>query len=738
MGIDLAGLQGANASAWSGRDCAPFLQAWLCFGIVSEVSRLCSVHFDASDLIEEREAGYQVISFAKLEAYAWFWCSTEWHYPIKERENHIGTFHGICKTANAIVNWRHQVVVADAESVVLLSIMCLVDYLVHNGRFIFGVRGFRLNWVRSKRLDDTFLQAGWCRGELESLYRECSTVVLLCLSTIRRTRADKDHSHCSGDTCVANQLDTSTYVPSHAASCAVSTCVGIVEPDVLALCDVLTSGGIPLVRLLMDGRIEIGAFDLSGGSSPVYVAISHVWSDGMGNPSVNGLNACQLQRIQNCVNKLFPDEVGNTFFWMDTLCVPLQTNIRNTAIVRMAKTYAHASKVLVLDSWLEQWDFNGDPRQLAARISISDWNQRLWTYQEALLARECRFQLAAECPTIDHLVDPTCWTGAVDRISNYLISQPESLFSQRAYAATALKAVMHLNDYFTSSIQFQQCEDGEAACYGISALRRVGAIFRHEALGREEDLESGSSRQTKRFDEPHKILFETAIGMAGRMTSRREDETICLGGIIGLDVSSILTVSINQAKRKEEVDRVCALRMIKFFLALGRIGQAILFFRVPRLDQPGFHWAPTTFMNVSIADCTYSFAPIKEKGLISKLRGMRLGSLGLAGIQTHDYLCIRWSFLYSDGVVIPLTNYISICKEFCTTLTGYETQDTQDVVLFTSAEADNFLAVRAGIEYDYPAYRYLFHASDIAAIPSDTPFLTVEGEELKEQTVCIS
>ncbi|KAI0423968.1 hypothetical protein F5Y09DRAFT_354200, partial [Xylaria sp. FL1042] len=566
IGVDLAELeeaqQGENASSPSGRDYAPFLQAWLCFGIMTEVSRICSVHFDASGLIGIDDGGLPVISFAKLETYAWFWCSAEYCRPIEERNEHLRACYRLLRKANAVVNRRNQrVLVSESESKVLLSIMGLADYLAYNGYNIFTAKiydkALRLNWNYNKRLNNMLLQEGWCRGELKGLYHECSSVMLLYMSTISRARVDKDHSTCSGDICVANQLDNSTYVPSHAADCTVSNCSGVVESDVSALCDVLNAGGIPLVRLSKDvtqKSIEIGCFDLCGSVSPRYVAISHVWSDGMGNPKANGLHACQLQRIQNHVNHLFPEEVENVFFWMDTLCVPLRTNVRNTAIIRMAKTYAHAAKVLVLDSWLEQSNCNGDPKQLLTRISKCDWNQWLWTYQEALLARECRFQLASECPTIDHLLDHNLSTRNIDRISNVLASLSEHAFLQHDYIVVLLKAMTHIDETLLgrmthySQLQPQEDEDEEdlrlfaiqyyeqigdpyarrerllpllekwgdshnmlvfdeslrihlSACifdpvvaYGIDALRRVRAIFQMVSLDRQKDLDSRSSR----------------------------------------------------------------------------------------------------------------------------------------------------------------------------------------------------------------------------------------------------
>lgn len=38
-----------------------------------------------------------------------------------------------------------------------------------------------------------------------------------------------------------------------------------------------------------------------------FVAISHIWSDELGNPFENFLSKCQVKRLQSLVNGFFPD-----------------------------------------------------------------------------------------------------------------------------------------------------------------------------------------------------------------------------------------------------------------------------------------------------------------------------------------------------------------------------------------------------------------------------------------------
>ena len=77
---------------------------------------------------------------------------------------------------------------------------------------------------------------------------------------------------------------------------------------------------------------------------------------------------------------------AGTLLWLDTLCVPVSANNRKHrkyAIFRMRDFYVEASKVLVLDSCLQEVGRSIYERRL--QVSSSEWMQRLWTLQEALL-----------------------------------------------------------------------------------------------------------------------------------------------------------------------------------------------------------------------------------------------------------------------------------------------------------------------------------------------------------------
>ena len=88
---------------------------------------------------------------------------------------------------------------------------------------------------------------------------------------------------------------------------------------------------------------ELRVLPSDGGS---YLAISHVWADGLGSTSEAGLPRCQVERLAALARSLVPESGA---FWIDSLCVPRASDLRKTAIKAMGRTYKDAFAVLVLD-----------------------------------------------------------------------------------------------------------------------------------------------------------------------------------------------------------------------------------------------------------------------------------------------------------------------------------------------------------------------------------------------------
>lgn len=121
-----------------------------------------------------------------------------------------------------------------------------------------------------------------------------------------------------------------------------------------------------------------------------YIAVSHVRSAGLGNPSGTSLPLCQIMWLQSLVDWAVEgagDKRLASFFWIDTLCLPLDKRLRGTALVHTGHIFATAQATMVHDPPMYTQTFTSGHGALI-RIRGSTWKRRLWTLEEGSIA-EC-------------------------------------------------------------------------------------------------------------------------------------------------------------------------------------------------------------------------------------------------------------------------------------------------------------------------------------------------------------
>ena len=261
----------------------------------------------------------------------------------------------------------------------------------------------------SKLLRATMLESGWCPYQVKRICRAVDLPTAYYLSLLRHEHGSgSNHQSCSNKQCVANNVDESQYSTKHADDC--SGCE-FLAPSPDEITSAIGKGGIPLIRCTRtpQGGLQLGVIENFPGVQ--YVAVSHVWSDGLGHPTANALPTCQLERLNThleILREFQSKEFASNFplarkkvsqqpivFWMDTLCIPVGAainaiNYRKVAIGRIAQTFAGASAALVLDKGLENISYETFPlEELCAQISMSAWMSRCWTFQEAILTQRC-------------------------------------------------------------------------------------------------------------------------------------------------------------------------------------------------------------------------------------------------------------------------------------------------------------------------------------------------------------
>lgn len=252
------------------------------------------------------------------------------------------------------------------------------------------------NWFRDYlkadgNVEKQMLAVGWCPSEIEKLRNLFQGVSSLHYVTRLRPRTEPDdHVDCTHYACRAFQIDIEKYKPRHVTEGCRCDDVHVDETELLQV--LKSSDSYPVLKIGMETTdsaetVHITMETYEPGMK--YVALSHVWADGLGNPRSNALPRCQVLRISNTVAELNrtlndSDEPESEYrVWVDTICCPVELEGKAIALERIADVYKNSTHVLVLDSSLTC--LNTATCDLAERLlrtfSCSAWMRRLWTLQ---------------------------------------------------------------------------------------------------------------------------------------------------------------------------------------------------------------------------------------------------------------------------------------------------------------------------------------------------------------------
>lgn len=383
-----------------------------------------------------------------------------------------------------------------------LSVQLLYEYLVRAATLV-GEAGNTSTFASSpiqyrtllgplRFVENRMKRLGWCPSEIHMLAEFSSMTEMVFASLLDRPGPDKGHSRCNSRKCLAYQIaNEEEYFTKHISpSCACEFVYALHE--VLAEVLLGQADSVPLVALSTplrgrDGLLYAQLLSSHHNKEHVpYVAISHVWSDGLGNPKNNAIPLCQFNRIAKLVAALYNGE--QVMFWLDTLCFPLEPQAAyDMALVRMKQSYEDADKVLVLDRYLlEQKCSEMSDEEIAVRITCAPWNRRLWTLQEGMLAQALLVQFD------DTFVDLSRW-----------------LRRDRAPTTTLQGLVF--------------CQ-----------------IWRNYA-----SLRVFETEESKKMD-----IQQAKEALTFRSTSVSDDEPLCLGNLLGIDPESVVRAGSRTERMK--------------------------------------------------------------------------------------------------------------------------------------------------------------------------------------------
>jgi hypothetical protein len=403
------------------------IQSWLWFGTIEKIFSTVGVSIKLKDWTLTDDSGHTWLSTSLLNRHLWYWAAAESLVSADTRALHCNIINECLTTVStALQAWlvfedsvdflefgKHgHAYLQDDDNNILLAISLLGETFDLAQAMIYASPGYPAKaWFVTFRQRKLLLGAGWCVSEIARLpvtsVSRAST--LLYTGRMGRKILGRSHNHCSARECVHTMIDIATYRPIHASEDCSCAHLRPLTADQRKIDDLLNNNSYPVITCPRSDdfnsgqRLVVHEPEVVGDDS-MYVAISHVWSDKLGNLDESALPTCQLTKIQNQVNALYTSLSSDVPFWIDTICVPRETHVRGLAIQKMRDVYRRAQKVLVLDATMQLIDSRTPPEEILVSIELAPWSSRLWTWHESVLAQVLYFQLKDQAIEGDKLL----------------------------------------------------------------------------------------------------------------------------------------------------------------------------------------------------------------------------------------------------------------------------------------------------------------------------------------------
>ncbi|KAK7709619.1 hypothetical protein SLS63_013164 [Diaporthe eres] len=563
-----------------------FIQTWLYFGFLHE---LFGDFADIKSFVTQNSRGKPVVTTAPLqnclEVLFKRWKGDSPPYG----PDGLTALQGVSQLNHFVgkisLNTKSVYRNKEVDDRIWLSIAILSETLnrIHTNHFLGdedeGIDDQGVTWraqgnpTFGQFLVDEMAEKGWCPFDIDRIDKTATSATLFYyMAHLPPPRPNVDHSLCTKDVCTSMTIDPSyrtKHVPKNCQcnsefSDTPSVINGLRGDEIPLIQEVIQlemlqgpakeSDGLNTARFIEATDVEPKFRIIESGKGRNFVAISHVWAEGLGNPNGNSLPSCALKWISSIVDRFqfhSDDESededqqerpfeeasqGKTPFWLDTICVPVSPpEMWTRAMNRLRKPYQDAALVLVLDSYLYTQDTKDiDAPEMWARILCCSWSRRLWTFQEGRLAKPGRLWIQFK--------DTAMSMEDIWRRFNQTLATEELLTE------------LHLKWRGSNTIR---------------GLAETGGPVSESTL--------------KNF-RPEPDVWDMRESLKARAVSVPTDEVLCLFCNMGLDMELVMRTPPEE-------------RLAVFWRNVRKIPVGLVFSTAPqKMTVPGLRWAPTSFL----------------------------------------------------------------------------------------------------------------------------------------------
>lgn len=307
---------------------AAFLQSWLYFGLIQELSIASHRRPPKIDDFITNTGGPQSITAKRLDAFVHRHAIRIARFHEKKKNMAMERLNAVLHSARRVTKrlWELQsgrVCQSSLHLEILVSIMvlgCTIDHGLVSTQLIEHSPGWQLSAVAKTLM----YNRGWCRRDVCLASTHLTEVSMYCAAYLKRAPPDDRHQRCTDHRCEADQVDDRTYKTQHHLN---PNCnCGVWHVDEEELQKIIRQGRIPYIRLKKAKRRGSEEWDdraispsleslknsIPEGPHNRLVIFSHVWSDGspatlhssapitnyhigLGNSRHNALHMCQLE-----------------------------------------------------------------------------------------------------------------------------------------------------------------------------------------------------------------------------------------------------------------------------------------------------------------------------------------------------------------------------------------------------------------------------------------------------------